>query len=1536
MSIVFIDKGIQEFDTLYNELSKNNVVYLLNENDSAFSQISELIGNNTNLGSIQIFSHGRPGVIDFLAGSISTDNLLNYSHEINSIANSLGPNGHINLYGCNIAKGDKGLDFINLFSSISNLGIAASDDFSGSNNLFADWDLEIKVGNISQPSLIPNSFSGLLGTPTITNLDTNISLTENDALFALDTDITINSGTSSGDKYEGGWLEFSLDDGTSTDFLRFTDDGSASTENGKVSIVNSIIYVGNGTGAAILGNVDSTKNGLNGNPLRINISNKFQNGDFESNDGASFSNWQVIEDHIIFGTTTIGGLNTPNDSTFPTPTGSRANNDPLVGELSDQIPPKAGANYDVLVSSDDGGGGSFSVQLRSTGVVIDNTGLRSDGSTRKSGYDIIRGPALYSDNTVYLRTGDQVSFRWKAEGGNDAYDVYGYIVNVDNNDFVTILDETGTYGLGANNTSWATETVTITDEGSYKFVFVAGTYDYTGGYWAGAQLFVDNVTVTESIIAPTVSDEMIQTIARKVKYESTSEDPPATKTLTVSATSIKATDNSELTGQAIATLNFTKTNDAPTITSADSSSINENMDSSTVVYDGEATDVDSADTLTFSLSGADALLFDIDADDGEVRLKASADYETKDTYNFDIVATDDGVGTLSASKSITLNINDVNDPPSVISGATGTIAENADPSTVAYDAQATDPDADTITFSITGTDESFFTIDSDDGEIRLENSANFEVKNSYSINVIATDNGSTPANSSKAIIINVTDENDDPVAVDDMSITTLNTAKNNIDVITNDSDEDLDSLSIQSISYSGTGNATTDGTTIDYTPPTGVPSLTETISYVVSDGNGGTSSGTLTMRVVTPLIQGPSNPAGSSTSSISIDENNTTITTLTANVDVTWSINSGLDGDKFSLDSDGKLTFNTIPNYEIPIDTDTNNTYEVEVKAVETGNGYSSTQIITVTILNVNEADPVIDTTDLTGTVIENADVSTVIYKVNATDADVTDILSYTISGTDAALLTIDNDDGEVRLNSSADFETKNFYSFNVIAADPDGSDDTEAVTVNVTNANEAPVITSLSTATLAENSLSSTVFYTVTATDVDAGDNFSFSITGGDSNLIDVDADDGEVRLKSPADYETKSNYTFNVIVTDDGVGNLSDSELITLTITNANDAPLVNSISQWNISEDHLNIKDVTSLFADPDDDALSFSARSVGGGVLPGWITFDNTSNQLNATPTRTELGRTDIEITADDGNGQQVTGTLPIYVKPINNSATGDVTIVGTPSLGNSLSVDTSLISDQDGLGPLSYKWFRESSLISDVDSSIYTIINEDLGKEIRVDVKFTDLMGNNESISSAPVNVVSSINESKNNTIGDRNVFKDSFSQITLKGGSGDDLLVAIGKNSAAEGGDGSDIVIGGTGNNPLKGNKDSDYLIGDLLVSEFFFGNDTLTGGPGNDLIEGGFGADIFVFSPSDGSDIIAKFNVNTSSGSNFIPTASDFEPGEDKVDFSDFQFINFEDVISKFSTTNEGHAQFSHQDSTILFYGISINQLSESDFILS
>ncbi|GIR38613.1 MAG: hypothetical protein CM15mP50_1240 [Rhodobacterales bacterium] len=119
----------------------------------------------------------------------------------------------------------------------------------------------------------------------------------------------------------------------------------------------------------------------------------------------------------------------------------------------------------------------------------------------------------------------------------------------------------------------------------------------------------------------------------------------------------------EQTGTASATINFTKLNDAPSIT-LKYCVFDENLPITTVVYDGNATDVDSSDTITFSISGTDAALFTVDSNDGEVRLKTSADFETKNSYSFNIIATDNGAGTLSTSKAVTLSVNNLNDPPS--------------------------------------------------------------------------------------------------------------------------------------------------------------------------------------------------------------------------------------------------------------------------------------------------------------------------------------------------------------------------------------------------------------------------------------------------------------------------------------------------------------------------------------------------------------------------------------------------------------------------------------------------------------------------------------------------------------------------------------------------------------------------------------------------------------------------------------------------------------------------------------------------------
>ena len=74
-------------------------------------------------------------------------------------------------------------------------------------------------------------------------------------------------------------------------------------------------------------------------------------------------------------------------------------------------------------------------------------------------------------------------------------------------------------------------------------------------------------------------------------------------------------------------------------------------------------------------------------------------------------------GSLTGSKAVVLSINNVNEAPTVTSGATANVNENLPASTVVYTATASDPDAgDTKTWSLTGTDASLLSINASDDE----------------------------------------------------------------------------------------------------------------------------------------------------------------------------------------------------------------------------------------------------------------------------------------------------------------------------------------------------------------------------------------------------------------------------------------------------------------------------------------------------------------------------------------------------------------------------------------------------------------------------------------------------------------------------------------------------------------------------------------------------------------------------------------------------------------------------------------------------
>ena len=85
-------------------------------------------------------------------------------------------------------------------------------------------------------------------------------------------------------------------------------------------------------------------------------------------------------------------------------------------------------------------------------------------------------------------------------------------------------------------------------------------------------------------------------------------------------------------------------------------SIEENLNSSALIHDANATDADGS-TLNYTLGGTDKDMFNIDSATGEVTLKEPADYESdKKSYSFEVIASD-GANT-AASQSVNVNVTD--------------------------------------------------------------------------------------------------------------------------------------------------------------------------------------------------------------------------------------------------------------------------------------------------------------------------------------------------------------------------------------------------------------------------------------------------------------------------------------------------------------------------------------------------------------------------------------------------------------------------------------------------------------------------------------------------------------------------------------------------------------------------------------------------------------------------------------------------------------------------------------------------------------
>ena len=406
--------------------------------------------------------------------------------------------------------------------------------------------------------------------------------------------------------------------------------------------------------------------------------------------------------------------------------------------------------------------------------------------------------------------------------------------------------------------------------------------------------------------------------------------------------------------------------------------------------------------------------------------------------------------------------------PSSVSVAENTAADTA----IGSPFTATDADpGDTVAYSLEGTDQDSFAIDSTNGQLKTKAELDHEIKNSHSVTIVASDAAESV---NHALTVSVTDVDEPPAApaaptLSSRALTSLTVAWT---APTNAGRPAIDDYDVQyragsSGPYSS-GPEDVSGTSGEITglsPGT----VYEVQVRATNDEGDGDWSDTLTVPTdpvvsIEPKSGGETVTEGTDAAAVfTFSRTGATTAALTVGVAVT-EVGSFISG---TAPTSAAFTANSsTTELSVPIEDDTTDETSGEIKAtLKAGTGYTLDAASSDAKVIVNDDDsannaPIFNAgLPSSVSVAENSAADTDIGSpFTATDADAGDTVAYSLGGTDKDSFALDASTRQLKTKAALDYETKTSYAVMIEATDGTAMV-SHIVSVNVTNVDELPAV---------------------------------------------------------------------------------------------------------------------------------------------------------------------------------------------------------------------------------------------------------------------------------------------------------------------------------------------------------------------------------------------------------------------------------------------------------------------------------------------
>jgi large repetitive protein len=686
---------------------------------------------------------------------------------------------------------------------------------------------------------------------------------------------------------------------------------------------------------------------------------------------------------------------------------------------------------------------------------------------------------------------------------------------------------------------------------------------------------------------------------------------------------------------------------APTAVNLNTPQVLENSTNGLLVGNLSTINSDGVDNYVYSLVDNAGGRFKLAGNQILVDNSSLLDFEANQQHQIQVRTTDsEGDNFL---QTIAIQVRNVNETPTSLTLSNSTIAENLPGGSLIGNLSSTDPDqGDTSSFSlVTGTgdlDNSKFSVI--DRQLVINQSPNFEAKNSYSIRLRVTDAGGLTLD--RAFNISVTDVNEAPISIG-LSSQVIAENSSNTTVIGTFITLDPDASDIANYQLIDNANGrfaivgnelrVANGSLLDFEA-----GKEHQIKVTSTDQGGLQVTQTFTIQIANVNEA----PLDLTLSNNLVSENSTLVGSLsTIDPDAldthTYSLVTGagdIDNNAFTI-TNNQLRFQVAPNFEAK------SNYGLRIRTTDAG-GLSLEKQLTVTVANVNEA-PTQLILDI-NQVSENSSIGTLVGKFSSLDPDAGGSHVYTLvtgnGAQDNSKFSIVNN--ELRLNFVPDFETQAVYYLRVQTQDVGGLTWQQELTVNILDViesqNHAPTGISLNNSSITENSPNNTLIAKLGTTDLDVGNTHTYTLLNNAGGRFKRVGDELRVADGALLDFETATSHQIRIRTTDDGTPSLAYEQDVTIRVTNVNEAPLFTSepLKKATVGAVYSYRMNTT----DPEGDVRSISALN-----LPAWLNLEDNGDgtaTLSGTPTIGDLGINKVQLTVTDAGGLKSTQTSFVSV------------------------------------------------------------------------------------------------------------------------------------------------------------------------------------------------------------------------------------------------------------------------------------------------